>query len=131
ADGVLTLRTSLPMPKYEATARRAQFYSRVLSEIQALPGVSNAAYISFVPMGDVRAGLWPVGIGGVPLEEAQPASLRYVTPGFFATLRIPLRLGRDVSDADTRESPFVAVVSESFARRYWPGEDPLGRHFQF
>ena len=57
--------------------------------------------------------------------------LRYVTPGYFAVLGIPLHLGRDVSESDTREAPFTAVVSESFARRYWPGESPLGRHFEF
>jgi putative ABC transport system permease protein len=54
-----------------------------------------------------------------------------VTPGFFATLGIPLHRGRDVSEADTFTSPFVAVVSQSFAQRYWPHEDPSGKHFQF
>ncbi len=59
------------------------------------------------------------------------ASLLFVTPGYFATLEIPLREGRDVSESDTLETPLVAVVSDSFARRYWPNEDPLGRRFQF
>jgi predicted permease len=54
-----------------------------------------------------------------------------VTPGFFATLGIPIRQGRDVSESDTADSPFVAVVSESFVRQYWPGEDPLARRFRF
>ena len=54
-----------------------------------------------------------------------------MTPGFFATLGIPLRQGRDVSEADTREAPFVAVVSESFVRRHWPGQNPLGQRLQF
>jgi putative ABC transport system permease protein len=54
-----------------------------------------------------------------------------VTPGFFSTLGIPLQLGRDVSESDTADKPFVAVVSESFARKYWPGQNPLGRRFQF
>jgi predicted lysophospholipase L1 biosynthesis ABC-type transport system permease subunit len=57
-------------------------------------------------------------------------SLRFVTPEFFAALGIPIRQGRDVSESDTRDSPFVAVVSESFLRRYWPAVDPLGRRFR-
>ena len=132
ADGVLTLRTALPQPKYERTALRNQFYTRVLSDVRALPGVTSAAYISFLPM-VMRGGIWPVILPGQPRDPAseQRASLRYATPRFFAALRIPIRAGRDVSPSDTSEAPFVAVVSESFARRHWPGQDPLGRRFQF
>jgi predicted permease len=57
--------------------------------------------------------------------------LRYVTPGFFTTMAIPIHSGRDVSENDTDDRPYVAVVSESFARRYWPDENPIGRHFKF
>jgi predicted permease len=130
-EGVLTLRTSLPMPKYEKTALREQFYSRVLSEANRLAGVSSAAYISFLPM-VMRGGIWPVAVPGGPQDPAdlQKASLRFVTPGFFAALAIPLHRGRDVSESDTRNSPFVAVVSESFVRRYWPDQNPLGRGFK-
>ena len=135
SDGVLTLRTALPMPKYAVAARRAEFYTRVLSEARALPGVSAAAYISFLPM-VMQGGIWPVAIDGQPQDltrggESQTASMRFVTPGFFAALGIPLHRGRDVSESDTIDRPFAAVVSESFVRRYWPDQDPLGRHFQF
>ncbi len=132
-NGILTIRTALPLPKYDQTARRAAFYDRVISQVRALPGVSGAAYISFLPM-VMRGGIWPVTTEGksVDLQRSgeHTASLRYVTPGFFATMGIPLHRGRDVADADTPDSPFAAVVSESFARRYWPGADPIGRHFQ-
>jgi predicted permease len=131
AEGVLTLRTALPWPKYEKTQRRGQFYAQVLAGVRSLPGVSNAAYISFLPMA-TRGGIWPVEVPGQPKapSEASTVSLRFVTPEFFAALGIPIRQGRDVSESDTRESPFVAVVSESFVRRYWPVEDPRGRRFQ-
>jgi putative ABC transport system permease protein len=129
----LAARTSLPMPKYEATALRTSFYTRVLSDIRTLPGVSNAAYISFLPMSDMRGGIFPVGIGGVVEDrrEKQVAFLRYVTPGFFQTLGIPLRRGRDVSEADTNERPYVAVVSDSFVRQFFAGQDAIGRRFNF
>ncbi|HEV3077245.1 MAG TPA: ABC transporter permease [Thermoanaerobaculia bacterium] len=132
AENVLTLRTALPTPKYASTARRAAFYQRVLTGVRALPGVDGAAYASFLPM--VHPGsIFPVALEGQPMqrEAAKAASLRFVTPGYFAAMGIPLRRGRDVSEADARERPSVAVVSDSFVRRYWPDQEPLGRHFQF
>jgi len=132
AAGVLTLKTALPMPKYEKTALREQFYKRVLSDVRSLPGVSGAAYISFLPM-TMTGGLWPVSVDGQfhARTESHVASCRYVTPGFFEAMGIPLKLGRDIQESDTGNMPSVAVVSESFVRRYWPTQNPLGRHFQF
>ncbi len=133
SDGVLTLRTALPPRQYESVATREDFYRRVLSETRALPGVSNAAYISFLPLA-FGGGIWPVSIGGqieTSRTENNVASLRYVTPGYFSTMSIPLKRGRDVTDADRRERQFVAVVSESFVRRYLPGRDPIGQRFTF
>ena len=128
--GVLTLRTALPWPKYEKTARRAQFYEQVLGDVRQIPGVESAAYISFLPMA-TRGMIQPVQVPGRPPEPAEDStvSLRFVTPGFFAAMGIPLRQGRDVGESDTGDAPLVAVVSESFVRHYWPGEDPLGRQF--
>lgn len=57
--------------------------------------------------------------------------IRFVTPGYFESMGIPLRAGRDVSESDTLDSPPVVVVSESFVRRYWPDQNPLGRSFHF
>jgi putative ABC transport system permease protein len=132
SENVLTLRTALPLPKYEKTDVRKQFYTKVLSDVRRLPGVVNAAYISALPM-VWRGGIWPVVIGGRSQNrsEGTSASLRYVTPDFFATMGVPILGGRDVSEADTNDAPYVAVVSESFVRRYWPDESPIGRHFEF
>ncbi|HEX9941883.1 MAG TPA: ABC transporter permease [Thermoanaerobaculia bacterium] len=130
ADNVLTLQTALPLPKYEATARRAQFYDRVLEEVRALPGVRDAAYVTGLPM-VMRGGIWGAFLPGQEdLDDGDNGvSLRYVTPHFFATLGIPLRRGRDIAVTDRNDQPLVAVVSESLARRLWPNEDPLGKRF--
>lgn len=128
ADGVLTLRTSLPMARYGPTAARARFYDQVLSEIRALPGVTSAAYASFLPM-VMRGGIWNVTVPGRPEDADDKVSVRFVTPRFFETLGIPLISGRDVNAFDTRLAPAVALVSESFARMHWPGQDPIGRVF--
>jgi putative ABC transport system permease protein len=132
ADAVLTLRTDLPLPKYAVTARRTGFYTHVFEQVRALPGVSSVSAISFLPM-VMRGGVWPVGLPGEPADRraGHTASLRFVAPGFFKTLDVPLRSGRDVADGDTATAQMVAVVSESFAARYWPGQDAIGRRFGF
>jgi putative ABC transport system permease protein len=129
--GVLTMRTTLPLPKYAPTARRVQFYREVIEGVTRLPGVTDAAYISFLPM-VMGGGVWPVLLTpGQDPGQAAMASLRFVTPGFFSAAGIPLRLGRGVTEADTATAPSVAVVSESFVRKHWPDQDPIGRRFTF
>ena len=136
-NGVLTLRAELPIPQYARVATREAFYRRVLQEVRALPGVRAAGLISFLPISRVRGGIWTVKVdgdrdpGGGVRGANNVAALRYVTPGYFAALAIPQIRGRDIRESDTRERPFVAVVSQSFAERYWPGQDPIGRHFEF
>jgi predicted permease len=131
-EGVLTLGTALPMPRYLKSAVRDPFYDRVLAEARALPGVTEAGYISFLPM-TMRGGIWPIGLAGKAseAESSRTASLRFATPGLFPALGIPLRAGRLVADSDTLASPYVAVVSESFGKQLWPGENPIGKHFFF
>jgi predicted permease len=131
SQGVLTMRTNLPLPRYGETQKRALLYRRVLSDVRALPGVSNAAYTSGLPM-VMRGGIWGVTPEGQPQDpdHARSASLRFVTPGFFDTMGIALRAGREFAETDTAKMPFVVVVSESLARRYWPEENALGRRLK-
>ena len=129
-EGVLTMRTTLPQPKYDSTAAREQFYHRVLDGVRALPGVQSAAYSSFLPM-TFGGGIFAVEANGQPSSGAdgRNASLRFVTPSFFASMGIPLRQGRDIDERDDLSRPQVAVVSESFAKKYFPGENAIGRRF--
>jgi predicted permease len=129
--GAITLRTTLSRTRYDTVARREQFLGEVLRDAKALPGVTHAAYTSALPM-VWRGGIWPITSGAdVPRDSKPTASLRFVTPGYFDALGIPLLAGRDVAAADTQGSLGVAVVSRSFADKHWPGQDPLGRTFQF
>jgi predicted permease len=130
-EGVLTLRTTLPPNRYDTERARHEFFRRVLDGVHALPGVSSAAYAGGLPM-VWRAGIWVMRVPGyeeVPTEQ-RVASLRFVTPRFFETLAIPFLDGRDITDGDTQASRPVAIVSESFARRYWPGQNAMGRLFR-
>lgn len=132
AQRVVTIRTALPRPKYDLTQSRLQFYDRVLTGVRALPGVESAAYITGLPM--VLTGrITGVSIPGREVSEtfrSDVASIRFVTPQYFHTMGIPLLRGRDVEDGDVRERGAVAIVSQSFAERYWPNEDPIGRTFE-
>ena len=131
-DNMLTLRTQLPFPRYEKTAVRKEFYDKVLTEVRHLPGVTGAGYTSFLPM-TWGGGIFPVEVKGVSDDRklVNNASMRFITPGFFSVMGIPIKLGRDVSQTDSADRLYVAVVSESFAKRYWPGKSPLGQHFDF
>ena len=131
-SGILTLRTQLPFPKYEKTVVRQQFYNRVLNAVRSQPGVQDAAYTGAMPM-TWGGGIWPVLVNGryQSPSESNDASMRFVTPGFFSTLGIPIRQGRGLSESDTATRPFVAVVSETLVRRNWPHTQPIGQHFTF
>ena len=131
ADGVLTLRTQLPEPKYEQPAPRAAFYDRVLTGVRALPGVEQAAYASGLPM-VLTGGIAGVAIPGrpVPPQRREGVAIRFVSSQYFGALSIPLHRGRDVSDNDTPDRQQVAVVSEAFVERFWPGEDAIGKSFE-
>jgi putative ABC transport system permease protein len=129
-ENVLTLRTALPWTKYAITGTRERFYRRVLDEVRTLPGVQSAAYATGVPM-RMKGGIFPVAIAGEALvaDASNSVGLRMVTPQFFETMGIPLQDGRDVGDSDTQRRPLVAVVSGSFARRYWPERSAVGMRF--
>ena len=129
---ILSLRTELPFPRYEKTSARKQFYTKVLTDVRQLPGVTGAGYTTALPM-TWGGGIWPVLVKGQPEDRTlvNVASMRYITPGFFPTLGIPLKAGRDISETDAADRPFVAVVSESLARRYWPNQQAIGQHFDF
>ena len=101
-DGVLTMRLNLPWSKYGPLAARAQLYRRVIEEAEALPGVAGAAFVSDLPL-TRRGGVWGVYLPGRPLDvgaEAQTALVRYVTPGYFDVMGIPLVGGRPFDDRD-------------------------------
>ncbi|MGE0555159.1 MAG: ADOP family duplicated permease, partial [Gemmatimonadales bacterium] len=130
-ENLLTVRTPLASPAYDSTNRRVAFYRRVVDEVRALPGVIHAAYVTSVPL-LWGGGIWPVVVNGEAeiRAAANSASMRFVTPGYFGAMDIPLRQGRDVAQQDRLESPSVAVVSQSFVDRYWPGEPALGKRFR-
>ena len=132
SEGVVTLRTVLPKPKYQDVERREQYYRDVLTNVRALPGVQSAAFTTGLPM--MATGLITrIVLPGVEVQRNDDymVSRRYITPQFFSSLGIPLVSGRDFVADDALPGRNVAVVSEAFVQRYWPNEDPLGKRFLF
>ena len=128
--GVLTFRLTMPVARFSDPPRRIRFLTRALDEIRRLPGVQSASAVSFVPFDGLGAatGVW---IGGRPKPapgEVPVASIRTVMPGYFQTMGIPIRSGRDFASTDnTPESPYRFIVSEAFVRKYLGGEEPIGK----
>lgn len=129
---VLTLRVIPQGPKYSNQVTRSNFYQRVLENIKAIPGVQSAGAISFLPLTQI----WHTDrfsvqgqTSSIPGDQP-PADFRPVTPGYFESLRIPFKTGRDFSWADAPGSQPVAIVSDAVARRFWPKVDPLGQHIK-
>lgn len=125
---VLTGRLEYPGSK-DFPVKVEQFYNELLPRIAALPGVKSAAAGWPLPFSGSNMGLsfqaegHPTSSGDEPVARAAIA-----TPGFFSTLRVPLLRGREFEPTDAGKAPLVAIVNESFARKYFPGEDALGKH---
>ncbi|HUY15825.1 MAG TPA: ABC transporter permease [Terriglobia bacterium] len=114
-----------PFGKRRASAASIWNFDRaVLDRIQAIPGVQSAAVVNTLPVAD-QFNL-PVQREGHPEQSIGPMQFRTITPGFFATMNIPLLGGRAITDADTAASQPVVIISESLARKWWGNRNPIG-----
>lgn len=129
ATGLFTARVQLSPSHYGDAARSAAFFTNALERISALPGVTGAAAISFLPLSGpgIATSFYPADQPPPAAGEAPVTEVRPITPGFFRTMGIPHREGRDIAVSDQADSPAVAVVSEGLARRYLADRNPIGR----
>jgi predicted permease len=130
SDHLLTLRTTLPVPKYADPTARLGFYDRVIAGVRELPGVENAAYISTLPF--LSAG----NTTGYRVEGREPARgqdvlFRVGTPDYLKTIGAELIEGRLPDNRDGRESPWIVVINKTFQRLHWPNDTALGRLVRF
>jgi len=126
-QGLVTFWISPPPTSAQNPARLAALYTQVEDAARALPGVTSVALTNFTPLSP--GGLpSPVEIPGrAPDPERDPRVwFMTVSPGYFRTMRIPLRGGREFTEGDLSGGPAV-IVNEAFARAFWPGLDPIGR----
>ena len=127
---VLTASLSLPEPPY-SQQQTVQFYARLLPRLAALPGVQSVAAGYPLPLGPGHVGVsfqiegHPVAKGDEPSEQ-----LSVVTPDFFRTIRIPILSGREFTWRDGAKAPPVIIINERFARKYFSGQNPVGKHMK-
>jgi predicted permease len=125
-DRILTVHVSLPGRNYDAP-RRVAFFRDALSRVSALPEVESAGATNVTPFsGEGTANRFRVEGSSDP-AEFHAAAWRAVTPGFFTTLGLPLKRGRLFTNADVDGAPDVVILSESMARKFWPGGDAIGK----
>ena len=131
-DGVLTMRMLLPYEIYQKPAERAAFYKQLLERAKSAPGIEAASATSNVPLtqrgssGTVSGENSAVGPSDLPVE----AELRWITPDYFEAIGTSLLAGRAFTEADTQGAPLAAVVDESFAQRFYPNDDPVGKRIK-
>ena len=123
---------TVPQPPASKDTQRSRFYDELLARIRALPGVVAAATIDTLPLSGGGSNQ-PIVIEGHPAEvfALQPnVSVRVTTPDYLRTMKIPLIAGRDFEPADTSGQKDVVLISQSMAKQFFPGENPIGRHLR-
>ena len=131
--GIVTMELSLPLGKYPRGKPVIDFYAEVLRRVKTLPGVQQAALTSILPLSGTNSdssfhieGRNDKLIGVFPDEE-----LRAVTPDYFRVLETPLLKGRFFIEADTADGPGVVIINQAMAKKYWPGEEAVGKRINF
>jgi putative ABC transport system permease protein len=127
---VLTMTVPLSANRFLSPAGQINFFHDALTRIRALPGVDSAGVIDNLPLNG-GGSHQPFSIEGrptLPMSEQPEVDVRLISPGYARAMHIPVLKGRDFSYADVAGRPGAALISDSLARRFWPNEDPLGRH---
>jgi putative ABC transport system permease protein len=130
---VLTFNVVLPGSRYPQADDRLRFIEQTIDGLKAIPGVTSAASAGYVPLENERASR-RFAVGGQPLPESGKEPLAVdipVSADYFSLLGIPVRAGRAFTTGDDPEAPPVLIVNESFAQRFFPGEDVVGRQIQY
>jgi len=131
-DELITGRVSLPNERYKNPDSRRIFFDRLVPALAAIPGVRGVALTSDLP--GTGSGRRRIEIEGAPLVDAEHrpnAAVITESPGYFPVINLPLLRGRAFNAVDGSTGHLNAIVTQDFARRHWPDQDPLGRRFRF
>jgi len=127
--GVELAALDLSLAGYTADTGRV-FTRELIQRVRDLPGVQSATLAAMVPLGGGGLGLGGLAVPGVQLPNGRrffDADWNVVTPGYFAAMKMALASGRDFTDADREAAPWVVIVNETAARRWWPNQDAIGK----
>jgi putative ABC transport system permease protein len=129
-ENVLTMRINLFGARYNEPAQRLAFYEELLTRVRALPGVAGAGFVQIVPGG----GYWGdssvqvIEHPATPVNQTPSEIIRWADPGYFKAIGIPLLRGRSFDPGKRLDRALEVVISKSFVEKYFPGEDPIGKH---
>jgi putative ABC transport system permease protein len=132
-DNVLTMQVSLPDSKYSQKGSIVDFFNRLLEQMRTVPGVTDAAAVTQPPLFSGASWAQEITLEGneAASSDTKPSGATFaVTPHYFQTMGIPLLEGRDFTEHDRDDGPPTLIVNEAFARRFWPGESPIGKRFR-
>jgi putative ABC transport system permease protein len=132
-EQILTARVSLPRSRYPDNQRIAAFQQELLTSVQSAPGVQSAGFATYLPLSGTDNG-WAFFIEGrppLPVGVFNGAKYRPASPGYFETIGIPLLRGRTFTFADTEDAPWVVIINQVMARKYWGEQDPVGQRLRF
>ncbi|HEX8561277.1 MAG TPA: ABC transporter permease [Pyrinomonadaceae bacterium] len=129
ASNLLTMRVMLPETKYPEAGRQIEFFRQATARIRTLPGVQSASAVSALPFADLGAAtsFTVEGRPAPPPGDKLTTDLRVADENYFRVMNIPLVSGRAFTEQEAVEDRKVAVVNETMARKYFPGEDPVGK----
>ncbi|MEY2548553.1 MAG: hypothetical protein QOD64_1135, partial [Verrucomicrobiota bacterium] len=130
AQGITTFFVGLPPASYPDAERQGLFFQNAIEKIKALPGVTAAAAGSNLPASDNGNTRSPAAVEGRPLPAVSDRTIAVrstISPGFLATLGIPVKQGRDFTWQDKAGSPLTVIINETMAKKLFPGENPVGR----
>jgi putative ABC transport system permease protein len=130
--GALAAVISLPQRKYSEDDQQAAFYARLIERVAALPGVQAAGAVSVLPLsgGSFIDSFDIEGRPPYPAGEEPTADYYSATPGYFKAMGIPLLRGRLFAERDATGAPRIVIINETMAKRFFPGEDPVGKRLR-
>lgn len=129
SQNVMTMTLAVARSQFPTPPQQIAFYQQVLDRVRALPGVRSAGVVDNVPV-DGGGSHQPIAIEGRPalaMADQPEVDVRIATPGYLSSMRIPIVRGRDFNDSDAVSRPGVVLISETMAREFWPGENPVGK----
>jgi putative ABC transport system permease protein len=129
-QNVVTCSIALPKNQYSDPLLQAQFFRKTLASMSNLPGVESAGFATSMPFSGSRgaSSFMIDGRSDPNKPDDSEADRHQVSPGYFHTMRIPIQAGRDFTNADDNNSQQVVIINQATARKYWPGQNPLGQH---
>ena len=126
---LLTLEISLHGSRYSTSQQQDALFRQLIERLESLPGARSAGAVNVLPLsGNNVSGSFAIeGRAPAPPGQKPNTNRRIVTPHYFTALGMPLLRGREFTEADSADAPPVVIINETFARRFFPGEDPLGK----